>query len=149
MIKDIGYLAIIICLAEHYFKFYSMKNILFITLILAFIIEAVLSFLCFFMPAKAMELFGMQYNEQFAFLGYIIAWFLLLVTILIGYAMYLLQINKAGSRAIINILGFWWIGLGIGVYTVFDKLDNLLLDSLKGMVILGLNYFYNKDGAEN
>jgi hypothetical protein len=44
-------------------------------------------------------------------------------------------------------LGFWWIALGIGVYAVFDKLDNLLLDSLKGMVILGLNYFYNKDGT--
>jgi DMSO/TMAO reductase YedYZ heme-binding membrane subunit len=124
-----------------------MKKILFVTLILAFVIEAVLSFLCFFMPAKAMELFGMQYNDQFAFLGYIIAWFLLLVTVLIGYAIYLFQINKAGSKAIINILGFWWLGLGIGVYAIFDKLDNLLLDSLKGMVILGLNYFYNKDGA--
>jgi DMSO/TMAO reductase YedYZ heme-binding membrane subunit len=124
-----------------------MKKIFFVTLLLAFVIEAVLCFLCFFMPAKAMELFGMQYNDQFAFLGYIIAWFLLLVTVLIGYAIYLFQTNKAGSKAIINILGFWWIALGIGVYTIFDKLDNLLLDSLKGMVILGLNYFYNKDGA--
>ena len=94
-----------------------------------------------------MELFGMQYNEQFAFLSFIIAWFLLLVTIFIGYSIYLLQVNKVGSKAIINILGFWWIALGIGVYAVFDKLDNLLLDSLKGMVILALNYFYNKDGA--
>jgi DMSO/TMAO reductase YedYZ heme-binding membrane subunit len=146
MIKDIGYIAIIIRRLEHRIKFYTMKKILFGTLVLAFIIEAALTFLCFFMPAKAMELFGMQYNEQFAFLGYIIAWFLLLVTILIGYAIYLFQVNKVGSRAIINILGFWWLGLGIGVYAVFDKLDNLLLDSLKGMVILGLNYFYNKDG---
>lgn len=126
-----------------------MKTILLVTLILAFIIEGVLSFLCFFMPAKAVELFGMQYNEQFAFLGYIIAWFLLLVTTLIGYSIYLLQAKKVGSKAIINILGFWWIALGIGVYAVFDKLDNLLLDSLKGMVIVGLNYFYNNDGAES
>jgi DMSO/TMAO reductase YedYZ heme-binding membrane subunit len=124
-----------------------MKKILFVTLVLAFLIEAILAFLCFFMPAKAMELFGMQYNEQFAFLGYTIAWFLLLVTILIGYAIYLFQSNKVGSKALINILGFWWLGLGIGVYAIFDKLDNLLLDSLKGIVILGLNYFYNKDGA--
>jgi DMSO/TMAO reductase YedYZ heme-binding membrane subunit len=126
-----------------------MRKALLITLILSFIIEAALSFLSFFMPAKAIELFDMQYNEQFAFLGYIIAWFLLLVTALIGYAIYLLQTNKVGSKAIINILGFWWICLGIGVYAVFDKLDNLLLDSLRGMVILGLNYFYNKDGAAN
>jgi hypothetical protein len=124
-----------------------MKKIFLITLILALIIEAVLCFLCFFMPSKAMELFGMKYNVQVAFLGYIIAWFLLLVSILIGYAIYLLQVNKVGSKAIINILGFWWIALGIGVYAIFDKLDNLLLDSLKGLVILGLNYFYNKDGA--
>jgi DMSO/TMAO reductase YedYZ heme-binding membrane subunit len=124
-----------------------MRKALLITLILALVIEAALSFLCFFMPAKAMELFGMQYNDQFAFLGYIIAWFLLLVTVFIGFAIYLLQANKVGSKAIINILGFWWIALGIGVYAIFDKLDNLLLDSLKGMAILGLNYFYNKDGA--
>jgi DMSO/TMAO reductase YedYZ heme-binding membrane subunit len=139
----------IICCVRKLFYISSMKKILLVTLILAFIIEAVLSFLCFFMPAKAMELFGMKYNEQFAFLGYIIAWFLLLVTMLIGYAIYLLLVNKVGSKAIINILGFWWVALGIGVYAVFDKLDNLLLDSLKGMVILALNYFYNKDGAEN
>jgi hypothetical protein len=123
-----------------------MKKILFITLVLAFIIEASLTFLCFFMPAKAMELFGMQYNEQFAFLGYIISWFLLLVTGFIGYAIYLFQTNKRGSKGIIYILGFWWVGLGIGVYAAFDKIDNLFLDSLKGIVILGLNYFYNKDG---
>jgi hypothetical protein len=132
MIEDIGYIAILICYSYNYFKLYPVKKTLLVTLVLAFLIEAVLCFLCFFMPAKAMELFGMQYSDQFAFLGYIIAWFLLLVTGLIGYAIYLLQVN---------------IGLGIGVYAIFDKLDNLLLDSLKGMVILGLNYFYNKDGA--
>ena len=146
MFNDISYIAIIICLPKT-INLIRMKKILLITLALAFIIEAALSFLCFFMPAKALELFGMEYNEKYAFLGFIIAWFLLLVTILIGYAIYLLQTNKVGSKAIINILGFWWIALGIGVYAVFDKLDNLLLDSLKGMVILALNYFYNKDGA--
>ncbi len=61
-----------------------MKKILLAILYIAFVIEAALSFLCFFMPAKALELFGMQYNKEFAFLGYIIAWFLLLVTVLIG-----------------------------------------------------------------
>ncbi len=142
MIKYIDYIA-----KQYFILIYSMKKILFITLVLSFVIEATLTFLCFFMPEKAIELFGMHYSEQFAFLGFIISWFLLLVSCLIGYAIYLLQTNKVGSRAIINILGFWWVALGIAVYAAYDKLDNLLMDSLKGMLLLGLNYFYNEDGA--
>jgi hypothetical protein len=121
-----------------------MKKILLAILAIAFIVEAALTFLCFFMPTKALELFGMQYNESFAFLGYIIAWFLLLVTVFIGYTIFLLQSNNKGSKVLIYLLGFWWIFLGIGVYIKFGKIDNLLLDSSKGFLLVGLNYFFTK-----
>ena len=123
-----------------------MKKILLAILYIAFVIEAALSFLCFFMPAKALELFGMQYNKEFAFLGYIIAWFLLLVTVLIGYAIYLLLQKDNGSKVLIYILGFWWIFLGIAVYASFGKIDNFLLDTSKGLLLVGLNYFFTKSG---
>ncbi len=125
------------------------KNLLLLTLLLAFIIETALTFLCFFKPATALALFGMLYNEQTVFLGYIIAWFCLLVSIIIMYAMWHLKNNKDGYSPIIYILGFWWIGLGIGVYIAFNKTGNLLIDSLKGVVLVMLNYLYGKENQKN
>jgi hypothetical protein len=125
-----------------------MRKTLLIILGLSFVVELGLTFMGFFMPATAAELFKVPYNEQTAFLAYIIAWFLLLATAFIGYIIYLLLNNKEGSKALIYILGFWWIGLGIGVFAAFGKIDNLLLDSLKGLLIVGLNYFSAKKTVE-
>jgi L-asparagine transporter-like permease len=85
----------------------------------------------------------MKYSSENAFLVFIIAWFLLLVTAFIGYIIYLMRCNK-DAKSLIYILGCWWIGLGIGVYLAFGKADNLMLDSSKGLVLVLLNYF-NKD----
>ena len=121
------------------------KNLLYITLTIAFVIEAALTILCFFKPLKAMGLFGMTYNSETAFLAYIIAWFCLLVSVLIIFALLGLKNNNNGFKILIYILGCWWIGLGIGVYIIFNKSDNLLLDSLKGLVLIVLNYLYAKE----
>ena len=121
------------------------KNLLYITLILAFVIEAALTILCFFKPATAMGLFGMVYNSETSFLAYIIAWFCLLVSILIVCAFIGLKNNNNGYETLIYILGCWWIALGIGVYVSFKKTDNLLLDSAKGIILIVLNYLYAKD----
>ncbi len=121
------------------------KKLLLLTLIFAFVIEVALTILCFFKPATAIELFGMQYNVQTAFLGYIIAWFCLLVSVLILNAIKQLKNNNNSYKSIVYILGFWWIGLGIGVYITFKKPDNLILDSLKGLIIVTLNYLHTKE----
>jgi hypothetical protein len=121
------------------------KKLLLTLLVLALTVEIVLTILCFFKPKAALGLFGMEYNALTAFLGYIIAWFCLLVSGLIVYAVFLLKNNQPGYRVIIYMLGFWWIGLGIGVYITFNKTDNLLLDSLKGLLLVTLNYLYAKE----
>lgn len=121
------------------------KTLLLLTLILALVVEVALTILCFFKPATAMELFGMQYNDQTAFLGYIIAWFCLLVSVFIIYAIVQLKNNKGGYATVIYILGFWWMGLGVGIYIVFKKTDNLLLDSVKGFILVTLNYLQAKE----
>jgi hypothetical protein len=117
-----------------------MKKYIIVTLAVAFVIELALTFLAFFMPATAAALFKMQYSGENSFLVYIIAWFLLLVTILIAYTIYLLQHNK-DAKWLIYILGYWWIALGLGVYFTFNKYDNLMLDSSKGILLVTLNYF--------
>ena len=121
------------------------KNLLYLTLITAFIIEATLTILCFFKPVTAMGLFGLVYNNEIAFLGYIIAWFCLLVSVLIVYALIALKNNTGGHKTLIYSLGIWWIALGVGVYVSFKKTDNLLLDSVKGFILVVLNYLYAKD----
>jgi uncharacterized membrane protein len=121
------------------------KNILLGILVFAFIIEIALTVLCFFTPTTALKLFGMEYNSQTAFLGYIIAWFCLLVTVIIAYSYSLLRKNDLVASTLIYILGFWWIGLGIGVWVSFGKIDNLLLDSLKGLSLVLVNYFHQKE----
>ena len=125
------------------------RNLLYITLIIAFIIEAALTILCFFKPTTAMSLFGMVYSSETSFLAYIIAWFCLLVSMLIIYALVGLRNDNNGYKTIIYILGCWWIALGIGVYVSFKKTDNLLLDSLKGAILIVLNYLYTKDRKVN
>ena len=122
-----------------------IKKLLFIILIIAFVIEAALTILCLFKPVTAMGLFGMVYNNETSFLAYIIGWFCLLVSILIVYAFVGLKNNNYGYSVLIYILGCWWIGLGIGVYVNFKKTDNLLLDSVKGIILVVLNYFYSKE----
>ena len=47
-----------------------------------------------------------------------------------------------GGRGMINLLSLWWVGLGIAVYFMFNRPDNLLTDSLKGAILLFLNYTY-------
>ena len=125
------------------------RNLLYITLILTFVIEATLAILCFFKPATAMGLFGMVYSNENSFLAYIIAWFLLLVSILIVVALLGLKNENSGYTILIYVLGCWWIGLGIGVFVTFNKTDNLLLDSVKGAILVVLNYLYAKEKKIN
>ena len=120
------------------------KNLLLIFLSLAMLIDAALAGIAFVNPAKALELFEVGYNNDTAFLAYIIAWFCLLFSSLCALAVILLKNEIPGYRPLIFVIGCWSIGIGIGIYIVFKKTDNLFLDSLKGLIIVILNYFDSK-----
>ena len=92
------------------------------------------------MPAKALELFGMAYRVEYAFLGYIIAWFCLLVSVLVGYIIYLFWQNNSNYAPLTYLLASWWVGLGIGIFVMYGKVDNLVLDTMKGAVIIMFTY---------
>jgi hypothetical protein len=76
------------------------------------------------------------------FLAYITGWFLLLVTLLAALAWARVHQRRPGYAGLCYLLGLWWIGLGIGIYVVFERFDNLVLDSLKGMLLVGLTWRY-------
>lgn len=126
-----------------------IKKILLILLVLSFVIEAALTFLCFFDTGKALQLFGMTYSNDTAFLAYIIAWFCFFITALIVYLFVGVQKNETYTKGLIYLLALWWVGLGIGVYIVFGKTDNLLLDSVKGLLLIIFNYLNTKNSQKN
>lgn len=120
-----------------------MKRFLIVVLALALLIEASLAFMCFFLPKTSFHFLDLPFNETYSLLGYIIAWFLALVSVLVGYSIYCLLRNR-DCRFLLNLIGFWWIFLGIGIYFKFGRLDNLFLDSAKGLLIVLLNNSYHK-----
>ena len=122
------------------------KNLLLFVLFLSFLLEAFLTVIAFFNPAATLKLFKLTYNADTAMLAYFSAWFLLLITTIIVYLMWLVKTNRPGARGMINLLSLWWVGLGVAIYFMFNRPDNLLTDSLKGAILLLLNYLHFTDG---
>ncbi len=108
------------------------------SLILLLIISLILEFaLCiggFFFPEPTFKQFGVILNNETAFLGYVISWFLMFVSIIIGVALWQV-INNAAYKTLCFVLSFWWIGIGVGIFLIFKKPDNLILDSAKGLLL--------------
>ena len=113
-----------------------MKKILVALLIISLVLEASLTFLCFFKPAAALNLMAMEYSGQLAFAVYLIAWFLLLITVVIAWLLYAVLKNKQGYKKIIYLLGIWWVAIGLGIYLFNGTATNLLTDSAKGLLLI-------------
>lgn len=94
----------------------------------------------FFAPAFTLAQFQVSYGPETRFLAYITGWFLLLVALLAALAFATVWQRRRGYAGICYLLGLWWMGLGVGIYVVFGRLDNLLLDSVKGLVIVLLTW---------
>ena len=118
------------------------KNLLLLMLLIAFLFEAFLTCIAFFNPTATLNLFKLTYNADTALLAYFSAWFLLLISSICVYLLWLVKTNRPGARGVINLLSLWWVGLGIAIYFMFQRPDNLLTDSLKVAILLLLNYLH-------
>ena len=124
------------------------RTLLLIVLALAAVLETGLAGEAFFAPAFTLAKFGATYGPETKFLTYIVAWFLLLVTLLAVLAFGQVQRRRRGYAGPCYLLGLWWIGLGIGIYVAFGKPDNLLLDSAKGLLIVVLTWRCQAGGLQ-
>ena len=122
-----------------------IKKLLIALLIISLLLETALTFLCFFMPEKALEQMKMVYSDVYAFPVYLIGWFLLLVTIFIAFFLIAAIKNNQQYNKAVYILCFWWIGIGIGIYCFNGLTTNLLTDTLKGILLLILTYLNSKN----
>ena len=122
---------------QAFFQILSMqKKILLVLLLIALALEAWITYLCFFDPATAFKAMKVNYRADLAFPAYLIGWFLLLVMLLIGYTLYAVTKNQRQVAPLIYILALWWIGIGIGIWGNNGTVNNLLSDSLKGLLLL-------------
>ena len=119
------------------------RKLLIALLIFSLIVELAETLGAFFFTSQTFKLFGVNLNNDTVFLGYVVAWLLLFVSLIIAYGLWLILQHK-DYPIICYLLGFWWLGIGIGIYLVFGKIDNLILDSLKGLLIVGSTYLSSK-----
>jgi hypothetical protein len=116
------------------------RTLLLIVLGIAAVLELGLTGGAFFAPVFTMAQFNVQYGPETAFLAYITGWFLLLVTALAALAFGRVWQRRRGYAGVCYLLGLWWVGIGVGIYAAFGRPDNLLLDSLKGALIMVLTW---------
>ena len=116
------------------------RTLLLLVLAIAIVVELGLTGGAFFAPVATLAKFGVVYGPDTRFLAYLTGWFLLFVTLAAGLAWQWVRQRHTGYVGLCYLLGGWWIGIGIGIFVAFGKPDNLLLDSLKGLLIVVLTW---------
>lgn len=116
------------------------RTLLLVTLFIALLLELALTGGALFAPALALPKFGLKYGPETAFLTYILGWLLGFVSLAALVAFAQVWQRQRSYAAWCYLLGLWWIGIGIGIYYAFGKPDNLLLDSVKGLLIVVLTW---------
>lgn len=113
------------------------RTLLLLVLAIAILVELALTVGAFFFPVFTLAQFGVAYGPETKFLAYLTGWFLLFVTLAAALAWVWVRQRHAGAAGLCYLLGGWWIGIGI---VAFGKPDNLLLDTLKGLLIVVLTW---------
>jgi hypothetical protein len=116
------------------------RTLLLLVLTIALLLELALTGGAFFAPAFTLKQFGVVYGPATTFLTYIMGWLLLFVSLVAAVALVQVQRKRPGFATWCYLLGVWWMGIGIGIYFAFGKPGNLLLDSLKGLLIVVLTW---------
>ena len=116
------------------------RTLLLVVLFIALLLELALTGGAFFAPVFTLAQFGVKYGPETTFLAYIVAWFLLFVSLVAAVALAQVWQRRPGFATWCYLLGVWWIGIGVGIYYAFGKPDNLLLDSVKGILIVILTW---------
>ncbi|GAA4000254.1 hypothetical protein GCM10022408_09120 [Hymenobacter fastidiosus] len=112
------------------------RTALLVLLFLALIIELTLTIGGFFVPDKLLTGFGVGISNDTQFMGFTLAWLLLFVSLVDAVALWQVWQRQPHYATLCYLLGFWWMGIGLGLYLGYGRLDNLLLDSGKGLLIV-------------
>lgn len=114
------------------------RTLLIALLILALFLELTLTLGGFFARPLLLAKFGVALTPDTSFLAYVLAWLLLFVSLICGLALGRIWQRRGDYATLCYVLGWWWVGIGIGIYVAFGRPNNLLLDSLKGALLIVL-----------
>ena len=112
------------------------RTALLILLLLALIIELALTVGGFAAPDLVLTKFGVKANPDTRFMAFALAWLLLFVSLVDALALWQVWQRQPHYATLCYLLGFWWMGIGLGLYLGYGRLDNLLLDTGKGLLIV-------------
>lgn len=116
-------------------KSFMARKLLIALLIISLLIELAIAFGAIITPRFALQQFKIGETPDTAFLAYTVGWLCLFVSLICALVLYRVWYGKGDYATLGYLLGFWWIALGIGIYIAFGKADNLLLNSLKGLLL--------------
>jgi hypothetical protein len=98
-------------------------------------VEALLSAGGFFAPAALLTQFKLTPSPDTLFLGFVVAWFLLLTTLVCGLAIREVRAGRPVGWTLSYLLGGWWTAIGLALFFAYDRPDHLFLDALKGALM--------------
>jgi hypothetical protein len=125
-------------------KLKTKQNLLLGVLYFSIAWETLLTMAGFFSPKMALEAFKLPYNDATFFLGHVLAWMFLLISLLCLEAIILVKANRVYGTRLSMLLGLWWTGLGLVLFFAFGKWENLILDGLKGLLLAYFAYDYHR-----
>lgn len=112
------------------------RTLLLLLLAVSIVAEAALAAGAFFAPVFTLQQFQVAYSPDTAFLGYVLGWTLLFVTLVAAVAFGQVWRRRRHFATLCYLLGFWWIGIGLGIYFAFGRPANLGLDTAKGLLLV-------------
>ncbi|UOQ72179.1 hypothetical protein [Hymenobacter cellulosilyticus] len=112
------------------------RTALLVLLFLALAIELVLTAGGFAAPDLVLAKFGVGATVDTRFMAFALAWLLLFVSLVDAVALWQVWRRQPQYPTLCYLLGFWWIGIGLGLYLGYGRLDNLALDTGKGLLIV-------------
>jgi hypothetical protein len=111
--------------------------------------EVLLAGLGFLMPEQALIGFRLPINPDTLFLGHVLAWMLLLISLLVLEAILLVRARVRYGTRLVTVLGIWWLALGVVLAFRYGRYEHLLADSLKGALLVYLaNALHREHSAE-
>ena len=114
----------------------NARQLLLILLVVSSVIEFLFPLGGFLAPAQMLEIFKVGVTPDTLFLTFILAWSLGFVAIVCALTARLVWGGEPFGWTLSYLLGFWWIGIGVTLFVVHGRVDNLFLDALKGALIV-------------